>query len=143
MPYSKPEEKKNWPGIDDKCMNMTQKQQSPRRFIFFAVAEAVLKGSRCGFPRWRQFSSFPGNLFPRRGFPRWQQMWFSKKLTTRVTALERTENKVTPRRGYYEQCDPQTIISLKGFFFLLTTLGCGLDDSYELERRMRRIASLF
>ena len=32
--------------------------------------------------------------------------------------LEQKENKVTPRRGHYQQYDPQTIILLKGFFFV-------------------------
>ena len=53
------------------------------------------------------------------------------------------ENKVAARRGHYQQCGPQTIILIKGFFFVLTALAYGLEDSNGLERRMRRIASLF
>ena len=48
----------------------------------------------------------------------------------------RKQNEVTPRRRHYQQCDPQTIILLKGFF-LLTALECVRCHSNELERRMR------
>ena len=54
---------------------------------------------------------------------------------------DQKENKVTPRRGHYQQYDPQTIILLKGFCFLLTALECAPENSNGLERRMRRIAS--
>ena len=50
---------------------------------------------------------------------------------------------MAPRRGHYQQRDPQTIILIKGFFFVLTALAYGLEDSNGLERRMRRIAFLF
>ena len=52
------------------------------------------------------------------------------------------ENKVTPRRGHYQQYDPYTIILLKGFF-LLTALGCAPENSNGLERRMRRTSFRF
>ena len=32
--------------------------------------------------------------------------------------LEQKEDKVTPRRRHYQQYDPETIIILKGFFFV-------------------------
>ena len=54
----------------------------------------------------------------------------------------RKQNEVTPRRRHYQQCDPQTIILLKGFF-VLTALGCVPINSNGLERRMRRIFSGF
>ena len=58
--WSKPKKKKNWPGGDDKCKNMT-----PSAFNFSSVAESVLAGSNG-----------------------WQQLWRFKKLSLSVTALE-------------------------------------------------------
>ena len=52
------------------------------------------------------------------------------------------ENKVTPRRGHYQQSDPQTVIFVKDFF-LLTALECVPGNCNGLERRMRRIAFFF
>ena len=57
--------KKNWPGGDDKCKNMTT-----LAFNFSAVAESVLEGNNG-----------------------WQQLRRFKKLTLSVTVLERTERK--------------------------------------------------
>ena len=62
---SKPKKKKNWPGGDDKCKNMT-----PLAFNFSSVAESVLAGSNG-----------------------WQYLWRFKNRPLSVTELEGTESK--------------------------------------------------
>ena len=89
MSWSKPEKKKTWPGIDDKCMKMTRKQQSPQRFIFSWLRNQFRKVADVIFQeRSAAFNSFRS---------------------------EQKENKVAPRRRHYQQYGPQTIILLKDF----------------------------
>ena len=106
-----------WLGVKRKgrkigAASMTDSSMWPTNSNPLSVAGSVLKGSRCGNPRWHQFLSFPAMWFPAMA----AGVAFQESNAACNCFGANRKNKVAPHRRRYQQHDPQTIIFRRGFF---------------------------